>query len=59
MGRLGVTCMGVAPLLADDVRRAIAASDDLRAVERMRRAGWQVQTDGRRTSGKRGPKLSK
>ena len=58
MGRLGIIAPYAAPVLADDVRRAIQASGELEVIQRMRRAGWTVETDGRRVVGKRGPKWS-
>ena len=58
MGRLGVCAMGVPVMLADDVRKALAASADLEVVQRMRRKGWRVETDGVRVAGRRGPAFS-
>jgi hypothetical protein len=58
MGRLGIVAPYVAPVLVDDVRRALTASADLDSVMRMRRAGWRVETDGRAVSGRRGPAFS-
>lgn len=59
MGRLGVACMGVAPMLADDVRKALAANEDLRALERLTKRGWKIASDGRSTTGRRGPAWDK
>ena len=50
--------MGVPVMLADDVRKALAASADLEVVQRMRRKGWRVETDGVRVAGRRGPAFS-
>ena len=46
-------------MLVDDVRRAIQASDDLRALERLTKRGWKVASDGRSTTGRRGPAWDK
>jgi hypothetical protein len=58
VGRLGISANWVQPALVDDVRRAIAASADLEALARLQRRGWVVETDGRSTTGKRGPAFS-
>jgi hypothetical protein len=58
VGRLGIVAAWSPVVLADDVRRALTASADLDAVQRMRRAGWRVETDGRATSGRIGPAFS-
>lgn len=57
MGRLGILAPYAAPLLVDDVRKALAANEDLLALRRLAKRGWKVASDGRSTTGKRGPKL--
>lgn len=52
MGRIGVTDGVVSGL---DIRRAIQASNDLDALERLRRRGFEVATDGVRVTGRKGP----
>lgn len=58
MGRLGILAPYAAPMLVDDVRRALQANEDLLALRRLQKRGWVVATDGRSTTGKRGPKFS-
>jgi hypothetical protein len=53
VGRLGIVAAWSPVVLADDVRRALTASNDLDALARLRRRGFVVVTDGVRVSGKR------
>jgi hypothetical protein len=53
VGRLGIVAPYSAPMLVDDVRRALTASNDLDALQRLRKRGFVVVTDGVRVSGKR------
>jgi hypothetical protein len=58
VGRLGICAPYTPPVLADDVRKALVASADLAAILRLEKRGWKVSTNGRSTTGRRGPAFS-